>query len=261
VTLLILTVGLSPLAAEPASERFEIPPEILRSARKLQKEIKSEAEARPTEQTLGGGDIQFTRNVPERLRTQFLEDMKSVAAIRGTNGSPLYRRFFGGPVEGRLLKRWIRDRIHSVGVGACYSSEANQCYLPGGRLQFQFPDLHVFYDRWNRLATIIHEARHANGIFHRPCLFPDVSKLQRIPIWNEARLLNEKIPRDHWGLWCDWTIDGPVGYEAVALINIARYCTSCSETDKTEARKAGLRSAFVHLASLEAWEALDADSR
>jgi hypothetical protein len=260
-TTLLLLGGSSPLAAEPARERFEIPPELLRSARKLQKDIKAEAEERPKEQTLGGGEVRFARDVPERLRIQFFDDMREVTAIRGGNGSPLYRRFFGGPVDGRILARWLRDRIRSVGVGICYSGDASQCYLPGGRLQFQFPDLHVLYDRWHRLATIIHEARHSNGIFHRPCLYPDESKLQRIPIWREAKKLSEKMPHDEWGLWCDWSIDGPIGYETVAMLNISRYCTNCGESDRAEARKAGLHAAFLRLASLEAWEALDRDSR
>ncbi|MBX9768165.1 MAG: hypothetical protein K2X47_12905 [Bdellovibrionales bacterium] len=185
--------------------------------------------------TLAGAQS-FDSKVPQDIQKQVRDDLAFIQSVNGQTSSPLYQKVFG-TFEGSALIKWFNDRIHKIGMNACGNGNAVACVIPmtgADRMYLTQNYIKFSHPQISRLMVLFHEARHTetnNGFWsHAVCPTPfrydngtDVRS-----IWTGAILAGEAA--------CDNTPFGSYGSSTILLGNVARYCDSCNEKVKMDAR-------------------------
>ncbi len=123
--------------------------------------------------------------MPQEYRQMLKEDLRFIASIPKTNvGTPLHHKVFGGPVSGETYLRWLEQRMYRIKyteakryeAAVAFNRKNPNIFLRGNNKKrhsvFFTPATYFDSDRIERLATIIHEARHTDGFQHVNCQEP-----------------------------------------------------------------------------------------
>jgi hypothetical protein len=178
--------------------------------------------------------LDFDRDVPAEIQTQFKNDLQFMNAIVGGGTSVLHQSIFGA-VTGGTYKKFFEDRVRRVGMSDCGSPNAVACvimlvprtmFLTQNYIKFSHPQI-------ARLMVIYHEARHTEisrgGWPHARCPVPfvDANGQPMKSIWTGAELAGQPA--------CDVTPMGSYGSSLILLKNLQKFCTSCTEKVRMDA--------------------------
>ncbi len=179
--------------------------------------------------------IRFDNNVPAKIKSQMLEDLKFIGSIQGSKASPLHRKIFG-EVDGKNYTQFFESHIRGVGMDDCGDSNAVACVIPfmSPRKMWLTPNFTNFtHPAIARLMILFHEARHTESEHghwsHARCPQPflDAAGKDMKSIWTGAKLAGEGA--------CDKTPLGSYGSSTILLKNIEKSCTNCTEKVRLDA--------------------------
>ncbi|MDD4976448.1 MAG: hypothetical protein PHY93_18970 [Bacteriovorax sp.] len=102
-----------------------------------------------------------------------VNDLSALSELKGAQvNSPLYQEIFlSNQFDGKILIAWFFKKIQllvpsrGAKCGGAIESKYVGCYSPMEK-KISLPPLFFIQGRLNRLATLIHEARHADGFSH-----------------------------------------------------------------------------------------------
>lgn len=183
----------------------------------------------------------FSSSVPKDVVDETMADFKFVQEIKGTDGTPIYRKIFGSAVDGANLNTFFSDRIASfdmdncgggTAVAACVQPMINShvMWLTQNYVTFKIPQIY-------RISIIFHESRHTEDDHgnweHADCPTPYLDDTGANVRGIISGTLLEGKPA------CDTTAYGAYGLEAVLLKNVEMYCSNCSEKMKLDGKLFG----------------------
>jgi hypothetical protein len=202
----------------------------------------------------------FQPGVPDWLRALVTEDLEFMAAIRGSRGSELHQKIFGGPVDGERYLEFFNQRIKHIhfvpddlrrGLGELASVLDRSLVIVDAERYRQMP-------RWERIGVLIHEARHVDdGPSHVFCPTGSPSLNSQASILVTAGLQRFGAPSSQ-GRACDNDVLGPYGVQTVMLLNIHLFCENCGIHGTDGPLDIGLNYA-TRIIGPQAQMALDAD--
>jgi hypothetical protein len=106
----------------------------------------------------------FSENFPPSFQNYLVDSLKILYSVQGSGGTPLHNRIFGGPVDGRVYRKWISERLKHIQMleddcsyTAKIDSEGKSGVVYISTCVNQNPDLD---SRIYWLSVLIHEARH-----------------------------------------------------------------------------------------------------
>jgi hypothetical protein len=174
-------------------------------------------------------ELQFDSNVSQKLRTQVLDDFQIMQSAVSTRESPLHKEIFGR-IEGTNYVNWFQARVKYFGFTSCGGGGAVACVKPqyANKIWVTGNYTGISHPQIARLMTLFHEARHTevqNGNWsHAKCPrnFPYRS------IWTGKKLAGNYA--------CDGTVYGSYASASVLLNNISKFCESCSDKVKEDAK-------------------------
>jgi len=174
-------------------------------------------------------NLQFDSNVSTKLRTQVLDDFALIQSAASTKESPLHQEIFG-KIEGTNYLKWFETRVKYFGYNSCGGGGAVACVKPQylNKIWVTGNYTGISHPQIARLMTLYHEARHTetdnDNWPHAKCPgnFPYRS------IWTGKRLAGNYA--------CDSTVYGSYASASVLLNNISKFCESCSEKVKQDAK-------------------------
>lgn len=218
--------------------------------------------------SLVNGSIAIDQNISEQVRLQMVDHIVYLFLVSGSGSSPLHQNLFGGDVDGSVYQEWFLSRVKSVERGTCASTSGIAC---GHEKKI------TVTQKWEsltspilRISLLVHEAAHAgdSGVVHTQCpqevvTYPENDLLPRLydldSIRETFQLLDASASQQSldwiqdfmYGMHCDDQLNGAYVHEAVLMNNLIKFCESCSNSLKIEA-KAGLDYDLSRLISFEA---------
>ena len=187
--------------------------------------------------------IELPKEMPPTLKGVVERDFELLTECEFKNPSPLFNEMFKLNENKNFDHSWIRQRITKVRADSRVTSDAE--FGRGLRLKI-FPrtcggetkpdtlTLGPFYfagTQPERIATLIHEARHADGCSHSK--FPEnYTCTDDLPV--PAKEICDSISDGQ----CDETYKGASGAHMIFLVNFARNCIG----DKQEIEKMKFRA-------------------
>ncbi len=174
-------------------------------------------------------DLQFDSNVSAGLKTQVMDDFQLMQAVTSTKESPLHQEIFG-KVDGTNYLNWFQTRVKFFGYNGCGGGGAVACVKPQylNKIFVTGNYTGIDHPQIARLMTLYHEARHTEADHDNwpharcPSNFPYRS------IWTGKRLAGNYA--------CDSTVNGSYASASILLNNISKFCESCSEKVKQDAK-------------------------
>ncbi len=173
--------------------------------------------------------LQFDTDVPDDLKSQVLGDFAFLQTIKSTKQSPLHQEIFGH-VDGASYQAWFDKHVFYFGLSDCGGPKAVACVNDTDKNKIWVTTNYTQLDHPQiaRLMTVFHEARHTESDHdnwpHAKCpLF-----FRPRSIWTGARLGG--------GHACDTTEYGSYASAAIMLNNISKYCETCSDKVKADAK-------------------------
>jgi hypothetical protein len=171
-------------------------------------------------------------------------------SIMGSDGSPLHRKIFGGPVSGSNYERFLLERISNwnrIQISMKEPLDPFAFAIPSDGLVFITPgwldsafsaSLRKRFPQGNWVlyyGSLLHEVRHFDGYPHTGC----TSKSQFGKIgWKQ----------------CDSGFFGANGVAAIFFKNIEKYCTNCTKEELAVAKYFG--DATIQLVNMPARDVL-----
>ncbi len=174
-------------------------------------------------------NLQFDSNVSEKLKAQVLSDFDLMQAASSIKESPIHQEIFG-KIEGANYLKWFENRVRFFGYTSCGGGGAVACVKPQylNKIWVTGNYTGISHPQIARLMTLYHEARHTevnNGNWsHAKC----PSNFPHRSIWTGKRLAGNYA--------CDSTVYGSYASASVLLNNISKFCDSCSEKVKQDAK-------------------------
>jgi len=174
-------------------------------------------------------DLQFDSNVSEELRSQVLDDFQLMQSVVSTKESPLHQEIFG-KIDGTNYLSWFQTRVKFFGYNGCGGGGAVACVKPqyANKIWVTGNYTGIDHPQIARLMTLYHEARHTetnnDNWPHARC----PSDFPYRSIWTGKRLAGSYA--------CDSTVYGSYASASVLLNNISKFCDSCSEKVKQDAK-------------------------
>ena len=174
-------------------------------------------------------DLQFDSNITEQLRTQVLDDFQLMQGVTSTKESPIHQEIFG-KIDGTNYLNWFQSRVKFFGYNNCGGGGAVACVKPQylNKIWVTANYTGIDHPQIARLMTLYHEARHTemnnDNWPHAKC----PSDFPYRSIWTGKKLAG--------GYACDSTVYGSYASASVLLNNISKYCDSCSEKVKEDAK-------------------------
>jgi hypothetical protein len=174
-------------------------------------------------------DLQFDSNVTANLRKQVMGDFELMQNMGASRESPIHQEIFG-KVDGSNYLQWFQQRVKYFGFSSCGGPSAVACVKPQylNKIWVSGNYTGINHPQIARLMTLYHEARHTekdkDNWPHAKCPrnFPYRS------IWTGKRLAGNYA--------CDSTVYGSYASASVLLNNISKFCESCSEKTKQDAK-------------------------
>jgi hypothetical protein len=174
-------------------------------------------------------DLQFDSNVSTKLKTQVLDDFQLIQSAVSIKESPLHQEIFG-KVDGTNYLNWFQTRVKYFGYNSCGGGGAVACVKPQylNKIFVTGNYTGISHPQIARLMTLYHEARHTESNNDNwpharcPSNFPYRS------IWTGKGLAGNYA--------CDSTVYGSYASASVLLNNISKFCDSCSEKVKQDAK-------------------------
>ena len=186
--------------------------------------------------------IDLPKEMPDSLKSAVERDFELLSECEFKNSTPLFNEMFKLNEAKNFDPAWFRQRVTKVGADSRVNANAE--FGRGLRIKlFQKtcggdskPDtvtLGPFYfygSQGERIATLIHEARHADGCVH--------SKLPEIfTCADELPLPTKEVCNDSHDGQCDDAYNGAAGAQMIFLVNFARNCVGdLKEVEKLKFR-------------------------
>ncbi|OFZ18071.1 MAG: hypothetical protein A2X94_02545 [Bdellovibrionales bacterium GWB1_55_8] len=177
----------------------------------------------------------FDSNVPEKIKTQFVDDLAFINTIEADQRSALHQEIFGA-VSGPIYTKFFETRVTGVGMNSCGGGNAVACVIPmydSSKMWLTQNFVKFSHPQIARTMVVFHEARHTerkNRNFpHATCPIPfrDADGKDMKSIWTGAELAGEPA--------CDSTPYGSYGSSMIMLKNIQKFCKNCSEKVRMDA--------------------------
>lgn len=173
--------------------------------------------------------IDLPKEMPATLKSVVERDFELLAECEFKNSSPLFNEMFKLNESKNFDPAWFRKRITRVGADSGVASDAvfgrglRLKVIPrtcGGEVKPDSLTLGPFYfagTQPERIATLIHEARHADGCSHTK--FPE-----NFSWTDELPAPTKDICDSTSDGQCDETSNGASGAHMIFLVNFARNC-------------------------------------
>lgn len=179
---------------------------------------------------------EFGKEVPQKIKNQVTQDLKTVSSFKSTTSSSLHKEIFG-ELEGKNYMEWLESRITRIGLNDCGSDgKAVACVIPmlgASKIWLTKNYTELDHPMIAKVSVLYHEARHTEvdqGYWsHARC--PKVFKNEKgndvTSIWTGAKLAGRPS--------CDITPYGSYGSALIMLKNIQKFCDNCGEKVKMDA--------------------------
>ncbi len=173
---------------------------------------------------------EFGEEVPEKIRNQVTQDLKTVSGFKSNATSALHKEIFG-ELEGKNYIEWLESRITRIGLNDCGSDgKAVACVIPflgASKIWLTKNYTELDHPMIAKVSVLYHEARHTevdNGNWsHSRC--PKEFKNEKgedvTSIWTGAKLAGRPS--------CDITPYGSYGSALIMLKNIQKHCSNCGQ--------------------------------
>lgn len=182
------------------------------------------------------GGIRFDRDISQELKKQIQVDLEFLASLKGEQTTKLHQEIFG-PFNGSSYQDFFKKRIFDVGMDDCGGgpafacvmpfSDANKMYLSENYVKYSIPQMF-------RIYTLLHESRHTetknDNWPHVNCPSPFLDKDGKDIVGIITGRKMEALPA------CDDVARGAYGIEVVIGKNIEKFCSSCTEKTRADAK-------------------------
>ena len=187
--------------------------------------------------------IDLPKEMPAALKSVVERDFDLINECEFKNTSPLFGEMFKLNENKNFDPSWFRQRITKVRADSGVGSDAEfgrghrlklVPKLCGGETKADTLTLGPFYfagTQPERIATLIHEARHADGCSHTK--FPE-----NFVCSDNLPVASKEICDDTSDGQCDDTYKGAYGAQMIFLVNFARNCVG----DRQEIEKMKFRA-------------------
>jgi hypothetical protein len=165
----------------------------------------------------------------EATATQVIaDDLKFLRTLKFGKTSELHKKFFGSS-DGAGIAKYFTDRIQSVRFVADADKGVLAFASPGVSFMTVHPLLfNPRISRLERIATLLHETRHVDGVMHEWC-----ERNGTFRVFGHSYVLESlaKAPTEA----CDADELGAYGLQYIFLRSIVNSCLNCTAEMKTMA--------------------------